>query len=435
MQRTAEDRLADRAAGLGEGIERAASRHIAGLEMYLGNPPIIARQKADQHIGEVIAGLPVEPAHDAEIDHRERAVRIDEQIAGMLVGVKKSVAEHLLEKRRRGVAQQIGDRMAGGDQRAAVVDPDAGDPLGGQHAMPGAPPIDLRYAKARIAGEVFAQLGSGRRLVAQIHLDLDRLRQRLDHLDRLQAAQRRPGALDQPRQPQEQVEIASEGAGDARPQHLDRDLLPLGRHREMDLRDRCRGDCGLVEGGEQAGEGLSELGLDQRAGLRPWKRRQAVLQPREVFGDLVAQKVGAGRQDLAELDEARTHLAERGGQTLAGPRRCAAASPKEAGHLQPRGGRRDAVAKGQDRKQRVVPRQNHPDPGKAGEVADAAQEPEHERRTIRAARPNGAPRCRRSDCGSAHAPTRPPRSSPPAHSASESGGCSRRDKYRRRDCR
>ena len=51
VQRPAEDRLADRAAGLGESVDRAPPRHITGVEMHLGDPPVIAGQKAEQHVG------------------------------------------------------------------------------------------------------------------------------------------------------------------------------------------------------------------------------------------------------------------------------------------------------------------------------------------------------------------------------------------------
>ena len=91
---------------------------------------------------------------------------------------------------------------------------------------------------AKFSASSEAAAASKRRSISSSH----RLRQRLDDLDRLQPAQLRPGPLDQPRQPQEQVEVAREGARDPGPQHLDRDLRALGRHREMHLRDRGGGD-------------------------------------------------------------------------------------------------------------------------------------------------------------------------------------------------
>ena len=137
--------------------------------------------------------------------------------------------------------------MTGSDERHAVVDPDPGHPLGGQDGAAGALPIDLRHAKGRVVREVLAELGGGGGLEAQIHLDLDRLREGFDDLDRLQSAQSRPGALDQTGEPAEQIEVAGKGAGDPGTQDLDRDLAPVGRHRKMDLRDRGCGDRSFVE--------------------------------------------------------------------------------------------------------------------------------------------------------------------------------------------
>ncbi len=277
--------------------------------------------------------------------------------------MEKAVAEHLLEERIGRVAQEILDRMAGGDESLAVVDPDAGDALGGQDRAAGALPIDLRHAKSRVAREILAELGGGGRLEAQIHLEIDRLREGLDDLDRLQSAQRRPGPLDQLGQPAEQVEVAGKGAGDPRTQDLDRDLAPVGRHREMDLRDRGRGDRGFVETREPAVERRRELRFDQRPRLVPGKGRQAILQAREILGDLLAQQIGAGRKQLAELDKAGPQFAEGGGEPLAwaggGGRAATAQQPHCA---QQRRGAGYLIAKRHGREQRVMPRQRQADP-------------------------------------------------------------------------
>ncbi len=159
--------------------------------------------------------------------------------------------------------------MPGGDQPVAVIDPNAGDALGRQHGPPGAPPVDLRHPKRRVAGEILGEFGCRGRLEAQIHFELNRFGECQHNLDRLQPAQRRLGALGQLRQPQKQFELAREGAGDSGPQHLDRDRATVGRDREMNLRDRRRRDRHFVERGKQRSERPPELGLDQRARLVP----------------------------------------------------------------------------------------------------------------------------------------------------------------------
>jgi len=84
----------------------------------------------------------------------------------------------------------------------------------------------------------------------------------------------------------------------------------------MNLGNRCRRNCGLVKRSKQTFERIGELGLDQRARLASRKRRQTVLQARQVEGDLLAEEIGSSRQELAELDKARPELAECRGEPL-----------------------------------------------------------------------------------------------------------------------
>ena len=100
MQRLVQQRLADGAAGLGEVLDVLVGRDVAGLEMDLRHPAVVAVQEAQQHVGQIVAGGAVQPAHDPEIDRRYVAALVDEQVAGMKVGVEEAVAENLVEERR-----------------------------------------------------------------------------------------------------------------------------------------------------------------------------------------------------------------------------------------------------------------------------------------------------------------------------------------------
>jgi hypothetical protein len=71
--RLAVDRLADGADRLGEIVDGMVRRHIAGLEMHLGDAAIVAGDEAEQDLGEEAPLLRAEPAHDAEIDRDEPA--------------------------------------------------------------------------------------------------------------------------------------------------------------------------------------------------------------------------------------------------------------------------------------------------------------------------------------------------------------------------
>ena len=92
------DRLADGADGLREILDRMMRRHIAGLEMHFGDAAIVAGDEAQQDLGEEAPLLHAEPAHDAEINRDQPAGIVEEQIAGMHVGMEEAVAQRVAQK-------------------------------------------------------------------------------------------------------------------------------------------------------------------------------------------------------------------------------------------------------------------------------------------------------------------------------------------------
>ena len=131
-------------------------------------------------------------------------------------------------------------------------------------------------------------LGDGRRLQAQVHLDLGGAPQRVDHRDGPQAPRRGIVALDLARGEVVAVEIAAEAPLHAGPQDLHGDLAPpliVLHHRLVHLRDRGRGDR-RSELGEMIVELAAERLLDRAARGSHRERRQVVLQLRKVLGEL-----------------------------------------------------------------------------------------------------------------------------------------------------
>ena len=352
---------------------RLAGGQVAGLEVDLGQTPVIARQQRQQHLGQEGPRLAVEPAHDAEIDGDDIAGLVDEHVARVLVAVEEAVAEGLLEEDGGRLGQHLAQVVAGGQQRRAVVERYAADLTHGQHPARGALPIDGRGAVTGVFGEVVGQLRGGRRLHAQVHLDAHRLLEQAHGGDRLEAAQARLRALDQPGQPVEQLQVALEGALDAGPQDLDRRFLRrlsvLGRgHRQVHLGDRGGRDRRVVEALEQLVERTAQLGLDGGAGLVARERRQPVLELGEIGGQLLAQQIRAGREELAQLDEARPHVGERARQLLPGPALGAAPEhqPRQPGYS---GDDPQFV----ERAEHVVPGQRAGDERQAPKRAEGAQ--------------------------------------------------------------
>ena len=81
----------------------------------------------------------------------------------------------------------------------------------------------------------------------------------------------------------------------------------------MHLRDRGGGDGG-AEAGIDLAHRLAEGGGDHGFRLALRKRRHLVLQAFEIARDCRADHVGAGGEELAELDVSRPELGERGGE-------------------------------------------------------------------------------------------------------------------------
>ena len=113
------------------------------------------------------------------------------------------------------------------------------------------------------------------------------------------------------------------------------------------------------------------------------------MQARQIEGDLFAEKIGAGRQELAKLNEARTQLAECRDEALSRAQRAGAPTAGKAAAEAEKGcGGRDGI----QWKQRVIPREGQSDPDEPSKVAGASQKPEPRSEGVRDAKPNGAQR-------------------------------------------
>ena len=90
--------------------------------------------------------------------------------------------------------------------------------------------------------------------------------------------------------------------------------VPSGSSREMDLRDRRARDRHAVEAQEDFVDRPAVDALERREHLLDRERRHAVLQLRELVGDVGRQEIAARRQHLAELDEDRPERFQRAAQ-------------------------------------------------------------------------------------------------------------------------
>ena len=154
--------------------------------MHLRGAVIIAGDEAVEDLGQKAPFLRTEPAHDAEIDRHQLAVVVDEQVAGMHVGVEEAVAQRVAQEGLDDRAAELLEHEALGGELGAVVQRRRLDPFERQHVARGQVPVHCRHAEFQILAGVLRHLRERRRFQPQVHLDRDRTAQRLDHLDQPQ---------------------------------------------------------------------------------------------------------------------------------------------------------------------------------------------------------------------------------------------------------
>ena len=294
-------------------------------------------------------------------------------------------------------------------------------PVRGQHAPRRQVPVRARDRKALVAGRVLGEFGRRGRFEAQVEFAQHHRFEMRDDKARLQPAAGGREPFDHRGAEVEGVDVAPEGGGDIGAQHLDRDLgAGVGAPRAVDLGDGGCGDRGR-ELGEQDGCRGAKLGLDGGLGDLGGEGRQPVLQHPQLLGQFGADDVGAGREDLAELDIGRSQRGDRPRDRR--QRRIAAkAQPAERPAQHPGGGahpRRGAHGVERDaHRARAL---------EGGAGADQAQDVVRAAHRVRVSSPNAARRCpsRGSDTGHARSPPRGSwRRKPPDRG---SGGSIRRD--------
>ena len=110
--------------------------------------------------------------------------------------------------------------------------------------------------------------------------------------------------------------------------NLDGDAVAVREGCAVDLADRGGGDRGLVEFGEELLDRELEVFSDDALDVFVGERAHVVLEGLQLGQDVRRDDVGAGREELAELDERRAELVQHLPQVLAALRRCAFGVPR-----------------------------------------------------------------------------------------------------------
>ncbi len=310
------NRLADRPDGLREILDPMHARHIAGLEMDLRHAAVIALDEAIEDFRQKAPLFETEAAHDAEVHHCEASLCVDEQISLMHVGVEKSVPHRRAQEGLNDVATEVLQIIALRGERLDVGQRCSIDPFERQHLFRGPVPVDSRNPEILILRRILGEFGCRGGFEPEIHFHLDGAGQRIDDLDRLQAAGVVKPAFGEARREIHVAQVAFEMPLDARTQHLDGDFafaIAVFHERPVNLGNRGGGDR-LSETYKGAAKRFAEGGLDSRDRDCARKRRHPVLQKLELLNDGHADDVRPGREELAELDIGRPEPADRGGE-------------------------------------------------------------------------------------------------------------------------
>ena len=170
LQRLVEDRFAHRADRRFELIDGGVLGRPAGFDVGLGDAAIVAAEEREEVLREVVLVEIAQRADDAEVERDVAAVRTDQDVARVHVGVEEAVAEHLREEDLDAGARDVLDARALGADRVDLADGNAVHALH-HHHLGGAPvPVHLRHREQRRVEEVAPQLARIRRLAHEVEL-------------------------------------------------------------------------------------------------------------------------------------------------------------------------------------------------------------------------------------------------------------------------
>src|SRR4030095_4656757 len=101
--------------------------HVARIEMDLRRAVVVARDETKQNFGEEASFLRPEATHNAEIDRDQPPAVVDEQIAGVHVGMKEAVAQCVAQEALNHLASKLRQIEAFCLQRAVITEPECLD--------------------------------------------------------------------------------------------------------------------------------------------------------------------------------------------------------------------------------------------------------------------------------------------------------------------
>src|SRR5882762_1002964 len=207
LQRPVEERLAHGANRAFELVHSRIGGHPARLQVRPRDAGVVALEKPQEVLREILLVHLGERAHDAEIERDVAALRRHQDVSRVHVGVEEAVAEHLREEDLDAGACELRNVHALPAQLFDFAHRRAAHPLHGHDGARAEVPIHLRHREQRRVQEVAAQLACMRRLAHQVQLLGQMSRELCDYFVRPQALAVGPEALDEARGGVHQCEI------------------------------------------------------------------------------------------------------------------------------------------------------------------------------------------------------------------------------------
>ena len=234
--------------------------------------------------------------------------RLDEEVAGVRVGVDEVVDEDLLQIGLIEPFRHLTPINPCGLDGRQVADLDIGDVLQRKDATGGILPVNGGDVHAVVTGEVAREVFGVVPLGDKIHLGARGARKLIVDLIEIGLAADRAVELEPVLGDADGGQIGFDDARDAGPLNFDDHVFTAGQPREMDLRQRRRGFGPGLKLLEDLAGGPAEFLEDH--GLHVFRplRRHLVLQAGQFAGDRLRQDVYADAEELAQLDEHAAQL-------------------------------------------------------------------------------------------------------------------------------
>ena len=277
------------------GIVSARSMHMGGANVQLGDTAVVAVEEGEEVLRQVALVVGAERADDAEV-HRQparprRVAGIDEDVAGVHVGMEETMMEDLREEDLDPGAREGRDVDSFVPEDLHLRDRRAVHPLHHHHALRAKVPVDRGYDKERRRRKITSELARVRGLAHEVELIVDMARKLGHHVPGAQALAVGPEALHQRGTGLQKGEVTLHGGLDAGSQHLYRNFGAAVQPRQVHLRDRGARNRALFKPSEHLVKlpAQRSFHLGHREPGR--ERRHLVLEPCKLVGDVDRNEV------------------------------------------------------------------------------------------------------------------------------------------------